>query len=299
MLSLHWIEGRKNKMEEEVPYLDISPKDRKGEIWKGIKDLGEYYEVSSHGRVRSLPREYYSPAMGYYMRRGRVLKQTYRKKGKHSKRTTVVLEDFRVKICISEIDYTKTMGVSRLVAEAFLGDEKKNDSLYVFHIDLLPMNNRLENLFWANNADLVDRRDKVSRKYNKSHNSTNICRSCIKSQYKGVSKIEEYHLRVTSLEDELNVHQIFKTEQAAITKYLYYLKKYRLDPNIHQRDKSLKNNPTSKYPGISKRCYYELNMTDTANNIHISKDYLSEIKAAKKYDFYIKKYNLKRKGNFI
>jgi hypothetical protein len=61
-------------------YLDLSLQDREGEIWKDICDYEELYQISNHGRVKSLARMK-SNGFGYHLTKERILKQTFDKKG--------------------------------------------------------------------------------------------------------------------------------------------------------------------------------------------------------------------------
>jgi len=55
----------------------------------------------------------------------------------------------------------------------------------------------------------------------------------------------------------------------------------------------------SKYKGVSKQSNGIYQMSINIKGKVIRKAFKKEIDAMKKYDFYIKKYNLKREGNFI
>ena len=103
------------------------------EIWTPVKDYAGYYEVSNHGRVKSLPRE-------VKMRDGR----TYRVSGK-------VLEpawDGRYyHVVLSKGSKERTTGVSKLVLEAFIGS--RPEGLVACHNDGDSKNNNVLNLRWG------------------------------------------------------------------------------------------------------------------------------------------------------
>lgn len=104
------------------------------EEWKPVVGYEGYYEVSSLGRVRSLPRDYDMPSyvgnIYSYHHKGRVLKQTPNKSGY-----------FTVCLC------RKTVAVHRLVAMAFVPNP--NNLQCVNHKDENPKNNHADNLEWC------------------------------------------------------------------------------------------------------------------------------------------------------
>ena len=108
------------------------------EQWKPINGYDGMYEISSFGRVRSIPRDVRYSA-GYTKRNfGRILKQSERTKDSDSNYYIVSL---------SKNNKVKNFFVHRLVAEHFL--EKKLGCEYVNHIDGNKHNNRAENLEWV------------------------------------------------------------------------------------------------------------------------------------------------------
>lgn len=69
---------------------------------------------------------------------------------------------------------------------------------------------------------------------------------------------------------------------------------------IGKRRKSAKFISTpSKYRGVTKQEYYLVQIIHKEINLKIAERFTTELEAAHQYDYYIKKYNLKRKGNFI
>lgn len=91
------------------------------EEWKSIKHYPNY-EVSSHGRVKSLKR--------YRMKEDKILKQT---RANHGYLTVTLWNE----------EGKKTHLVHRLVCEAFIGEFGE---LIVDHIDNNPLNNHVSNL---------------------------------------------------------------------------------------------------------------------------------------------------------
>ena len=101
-----------------------------GEIWKAIN---EHYEVSNHGRVRSVDREIADETGRVRKYKGKVLHLIL---NPHAKSKNVCL---RV-----GLEAGKQTRVDALVWEAFIGGDAPD---YIFHKDVDPKNNRPENLF--------------------------------------------------------------------------------------------------------------------------------------------------------
>ena len=110
------------------------------ETWKGVKRYEDLYEVSSLGRVRSLPRicrKLEGTVMKAYLYEGKILKPYRSHKG-------------YLLVRLYRNDKTKDMTVHRLVAEAFIPNP---DNLpQINHKDENKTNNSVENLEWCTNA---------------------------------------------------------------------------------------------------------------------------------------------------
>ena len=108
------------------------------EIWKPIQGFGNAYEVSSFGRVRSLPRKYRSDAGVLVNKPGKELR------GGHD----------RLGYVLVRLNYNglgKTEKVHRLVAEAFIPNPQNKKT--VNHIDGNRANNHVDNLEWATQGE--------------------------------------------------------------------------------------------------------------------------------------------------
>lgn len=109
------------------------------EIWKGVKGYEDLYEVSSFGRVRSLPRtcrKLEGREMNDYIYQGKMLRPYRDKKGYLSVRL------YRKRIA-------KDIKVHRLVAQTFI--QNPDHLPQINHKDENKANNRADNLEWCTN----------------------------------------------------------------------------------------------------------------------------------------------------
>jgi hypothetical protein len=109
------------------------------EIWKNIPSLGDNYEASSFGRIRSLDRESFRQDTGTILFiKGAVVAQQV---DQNSYR--------RVRLLVNKEKLTRK--VHRLIAEAFIDNPENKPQ--VNHIDGNKSNNEVSNLEWVDNSD--------------------------------------------------------------------------------------------------------------------------------------------------
>lgn len=112
------------------------PKYMEKELWHSVQHYEGYYEVSNHGRVRSLHGKKKGKFENVYDKKGKVLKQRIGRLGY----AYVIL-------CVESI--RKTKKVHRLVADAFCN--KSAGANVVNHLDGKKTNNYYKNLEWTDN----------------------------------------------------------------------------------------------------------------------------------------------------
>lgn len=120
-------------------YVDRSSKDRRNpdvETWRPVVGYEGHYEVSDHGRVRSLERTVHRPHSGPYKTVPRVLSQFINKRPEYR----------RVSLRQPSGAFRKYL-VHVLVLEAFIGP--RPEGLESCHYDDDPANNHVENLRWG------------------------------------------------------------------------------------------------------------------------------------------------------
>jgi hypothetical protein len=136
-------------MAKKYPCYNQSLPNLPGETWKGLPIFEDLYHVSSHGRIKSLPRlrEIVNPRSGtavtYWS------KERIRKIHIHSNWNTIVKQKyFECTIALNlGGGIVKVTMVHRLVYQAFIGDiDFEADQLMVTHKDGDDLNNHFSNL---------------------------------------------------------------------------------------------------------------------------------------------------------
>jgi len=119
------------------------------EIWKEIPGYEEFYEASSHGRIKSKQREKMNHTKGVWIENERILSPATNRGG-------------YLAVVLSRFKKNKSFLVHRLVAMAFYGVS----DLEVNHKD----KNILNNNSW--NLEYVTHRENISHKFDKSKTSS-------------------------------------------------------------------------------------------------------------------------------
>ena len=127
------------------------------ETWKDIEGYEGCYQISSHGRVKSLQRFKICGRGGRQLVRERILKQTVTHKGKGY---------CMVIFCKDGIVKYKT--VHRLVALAFI--ENLEDKPQINHKNGIKTDNRISNLEWCYPIDNI----RHARKNGRIHNARGV-----------------------------------------------------------------------------------------------------------------------------
>lgn len=114
------------------------------EVWKPVHGYETSYEVSTHGRVRSIDKLVNTGIRhsDKRLRKGRVLKPNLKRAG-------------YLTVDLSDQGKTKTILVHRIVATAFLDSKEKQQ---VNHRNGNKTDNRLANLEWTSAAENVQHR---------------------------------------------------------------------------------------------------------------------------------------------
>ena len=109
------------------------------EIWKGINNFEQYYEVSNLGNVKTLERNVWN-RFSYVTRPERIMKQDTDRYGYKG-------------VCIHVGNYKKRHTVHRLVAEAFIPNPYNLPE--VNHKDGNKENNSADNLEWVTGSENI------------------------------------------------------------------------------------------------------------------------------------------------
>lgn len=129
------------------------------EIWKDIQGYEGMYQVSSHGRVRSLDRIVVRPnGNGDYFAKGKIIYVVLTKWGYNE-------------VHLHKDNKTKIYKVHRLVAQAFI--ENPNNLPCVNHIDENKTNNNVSNLEWCTYKYNNNYGTKKNRQGEKNKNENN------------------------------------------------------------------------------------------------------------------------------
>lgn len=121
------------------------------EVWKDIEGYEGYYQVSNHGRIRSLDRVIRSKYRSSQFIKGNIKNITPRKDGYKA-------------IMLYKNNKGNRQYIHRLVAKAFIPNPKGYE--IINHIDENPSNNHYKNLEWCDHQYNLTYGDKVERTTN-------------------------------------------------------------------------------------------------------------------------------------
>ena len=114
------------------------------EEWRDIQGYEGLYQVSNHGRVRSLDRigyqKHWQGGLSRYVHKGKVLKARKQRNG-------------YMTVDLRRNGKFERFLIHRLVGSHFL--EKPEGKNYINHLDVNPENNRSDNLVWCTQSENI------------------------------------------------------------------------------------------------------------------------------------------------
>lgn len=181
-------------------YKDFSLTDRDGEIWRDIPNFEGLYQVSNHGRVKSLCR---------LSKQNHLLKESIRRCGIKEHELNITLRDHD--------SHRHCLCVNRLVAFVFLPTPENEKKYVVFYKDGNYYNCHVDNLFYgttdALSNKLTDRNDR---------------RSYFIGVYRQQKHIKAYYIAQSHLNGKQIYIGLFHTEIEAAKAYDDFIVKHNL-----------------------------------------------------------------------
>lgn len=114
--------------------------EKKGEVWKDIKDYEGLYQVSNLGRIKSLEKEVHNRWGTGSVRKERIM-------------NPVVGTNGYYKVSLHREAVIKWFSVHRLMAMAFINNP--DNKTHINHKDCNRTNNSLDNLEWCTHAENI------------------------------------------------------------------------------------------------------------------------------------------------
>lgn len=159
------------------------------ENWKDVIDYEGFYEISDHGRVRTVERTQYSYGGRSWVKPSKINKTTF--DGRY------------MVITLAKLGQRKRFYVHDLVLTAFVG--KRPEGMHGCHGDGNGQNNLLTNLRWDTpSANNEDKRDHKTLAMGESHGMNKYT----EAQIQNVKMLLCLGLNATQIESETGVHRI-------------------------------------------------------------------------------------------
>ena len=165
------------------------------EVWRSIAGYEGLYEVSNHGRVKSLPRTLPHDEHGTWRLNGKILKPGLA--GQHGNQYLIV-------VLHSGHGKQKVHRVHRLVAETFL--DKVPGKTVVNHKDCNRLNNAVSNLEWCTPLENTQHAKLHGRFYegNLKRSKPVVCIETGKRYNSLNDAAREYHIRAENITRNIN-----------------------------------------------------------------------------------------------
>lgn len=129
------------------------------EVWKDVTGFENYYQISSHGRLRSKDRIVVRKGKGSFFKAGRIIRPCKDTKG-------YLFYPFK----IQGVKYNRWISI--LTAMEFVPNP--DNKPYVGHLDNIPTNNYNKNLVWCTQLENVQHAYDCGRKKHKGKRITQI-----------------------------------------------------------------------------------------------------------------------------
>lgn len=165
------------------------------EIWKDIPDYEGMYQISNHGRVKSLSKKVLRKGGSFFVTKEIILKPS-----------VGLLGYIRYSLCKN--NKQKTFRAHQLVAMVFLNHTPNGYEKVVDHIDNNKLNNHVDNL------QIITSRENTS-KDRKKHNSTSskyvgVSFNKRSNNYQGFIRINGKNIYLGSFEKEYDAHLVYQ-----------------------------------------------------------------------------------------
>jgi len=172
------------------------------EIWKPIKGYLGYYEVSSKGLIRSVPRRVSNPIHGMVNLKSKIIKQ-------HENGHGYLI------VSLNKNGIRKNARVHQLVAVNFLNHKVCGHKIVVDHINGNKKDNCVDNLRLTTNRENIS----IGKNKNKTSVYTGVCWSSRDSKWKASIGINKKKVHLGYFNNENLAGQIYKEALINIDSY--------------------------------------------------------------------------------